>query len=78
MLNIIDSQLYELPIDWQHQVEFALDEHDLSCHWPVIKDLIHLGMGLKAVQIRSQLLGLDLAGSVDAALCEIKDKEMNL
>lgn len=74
-LSIFDESLYELPLDWQDELESALESTALAGQWPVIEDLVIRGLGSKAEELRRQVLASDLAGAVEDALVEIHERE---
>ena len=68
----IDDGLYELPLEWQDELAFAIKDTTLDACWPVLKGLLDRGLASKAEAIRRDMLASDLGAVVENALEEIR------
>lgn len=75
ILDAFDEGLYELPLEWQEELKFALEGTSLAAHWETIHGLLSLGRAAKAGELRRRVLASNLVAAVENALTEVNDNE---
>lgn len=72
---LIDEELHELPPDWLDALQAEVEDGELAKHWPVIFELLELGLKAKAEEFRELLLTIDLAPAVEDAMVDAKNSQ---
>lgn len=76
MLDVIDVGLYDLPWEWQDDLQYAVKKtSEIAPSWDAIEQLVKLGLAAKAEEIRRRVLASNLTEAIENALTEIRERE---